>query len=147
MYTETELDITDIAHPGSALTVLIHPHPKLAGEFATPREMAAQSCKPPATYEWDWNPRLIISGIWKPCYIETRTKGYIRRCEPFYTLNDDRTAASVRFETDCDIPCTYTITDMEGNVVYTGTDASCTLENIRLWWCVGQGDAYLYRWP
>ncbi|MGM9625734.1 MAG: glycoside hydrolase family 2 TIM barrel-domain containing protein [Eubacteriales bacterium] len=35
---------------------------------------------------------------------------------------------------------------MDGNVVYTGTNASCTLENIRLWWCVGQGDAYLYRW-
>ena len=146
MYTKTELDITGIAHSGSRLTVLIYPHPKLEGEFATPREMAAQSCKPPATYEWDWNPRLIISGIWKPCYIETRTKGYIRRCEPFYTLNADRTAASVRFETDCDIPCTYTVTDMDGNVVYTGTEASCTLENIRLWWCSGQGDAYLYRW-
>ena len=53
MYTKTEIDLSDIAHPGSALTVLIHPHPKLPGEFATPREMAAQSCKPPATYEWE----------------------------------------------------------------------------------------------
>ena len=53
MYTKTELDITAIAHPGSLLTVLIHPHPKLPGTFTTPREMAAQSCKPPATYEWE----------------------------------------------------------------------------------------------
>ena len=75
MYTKTEIDLTDIAQPGSSLVVRIHPHPKLPGEFATPREMAAQSCKPPSTYEWDWNPRLIISGIWKPCYVETRTKG------------------------------------------------------------------------
>ena len=146
MYTKTEIDLSDIAHPGSALTVLIHPHPKLPGEFATPREMAAQSCKPPATYEWDWNPRLIISGIWKPCYVETRTKGYIRNCEPFYTLNADRTTAAVRFETDCDLPCTYTICDREGKVVYEGTEPACTLDNIHLWWCNGQGEPYLYTW-
>ncbi len=146
MFTKTEIDITDMAHPGSVLTVLIHPHPKLPGNFATPREMAAQSCKPPATYEWDWNPRLIISGIWKPCYIETRTKGYIRNCEPFYTLNADRTAAELRFETDCDLACTYTVTDMDGCVVYAGTEPACTLDNIHLWWCNGQGDPYLYTY-
>ncbi|MBP3918636.1 MAG: hypothetical protein J6I50_05650 [Clostridia bacterium] len=146
MYTKTELDVTDTVHPGSKLTVLIHPHPKLPGEFATPREMAAQSCKPPATYEWDWNPRLIISGIWKPCYIETRTQGYIRRCEPFYTLNTERTTAEVRFETDCDVPCTYTVADRDGNIVYEGTEPACTLEHIHLWWCNGQGEAYLYTW-
>ena len=146
MYTKTELDITELAHPGSLLTVLIHPHPKLPGEFATPREMAAQSCKPPATYEWDWNPRLIISGIWKPAYIETRDAGYIRRCEPFYTLNDARTAARVRFETDCDHPVTYTITDPDGNVVYRGTCPECAIEDVRLWWCNGQGTPHLYTW-
>lgn len=146
MYTKTELDITELAHPGSLLTVLIHPHPKLSGEFATPREMAAQSCKPPATYEWDWNPRLIISGIWKPAYIETRDAGYIRRCEPFYTLNDARTAARVRFETDCDHPVTYTITDPDGNVVYRGTCPECAIEDVRLWWCNGQGTPHLYTW-
>lgn len=146
MYTKTELDITESAHPGSLLTVLIHPHPKLPGDFATPREMAAQSCKPPATYEWDWNPRLIISGIWKPAYIETRDAGYIRRCEPFYTLNDARTAARVRFETDCDHPVTYIITDPDGNVVYRGTCPECAIEDVRLWWCNGQGTPHLYTW-
>ena len=146
MYTKTELDITAIAHPGSLLTVLIHPHPKLPGEFATPREMAAQSCKPPATYEWDWNPRLIISGIWKPAYIETRDCGYIRRCEPFYTLNDTRTAATVRFETDCDHPVTYTITDPDGKLVYRGAKPECAIADVRLWWCNGQGKPELYTW-
>lgn len=146
MYTRTDLDITDSVHPGSLLTVLIHPHPKLPGTFATPREMAAQSCKPPATYEWDWNPRLIISGMWKPAYIETRTAGFIRRCEPFYTLNDNRTSASVWFETDCDAACTYTISDMDGNVVFTGKEPKCTLPDIHLWWCNGQGTPYLYTW-
>jgi hypothetical protein len=120
MYTKTEIDLTDIAAPGSTLVVRVHPHPKLPGEFATPRELAAQSCKPPSTYEWDWNPRLIISGIWKPCYVETRTKGYIRNCEPFYTLNPARTTAVLSFETDCDLPVTYTVTDPDGNVVYEG---------------------------
>ena len=146
MYTKTEIDLTDIAAPGSTLVVRVHPHPKLPGEFATPRELAAQSCKPPSTYEWDWNPRLIISGIWKPCYVETRTKGYIRNCEPFYTLNPARTTAVLSFETDCDLPVTYTVTDPDGKVVYEGDKPNCVIENVKLWWCNGQGAPNLYTY-
>jgi len=146
MYTPVELDITDRARPGSELTVLIHPHPKLPGEFATPREMAAQSVKPPSTYGWDWNPRLIISGIWQPAYLETRSRGYIRACEAFPSLNADRTRGELRWESDCDLPVTYSLHDREGNLLYEGSEPFCRVENPRLWWCNGQGEPYLYTW-
>jgi len=147
MYTSVELDITDRVQPGSLLEVCIKPHPKkdepVAGDY---RRHADQCCKPPVTYGWDWNPRLIISGIWKPAYIETRKVDHILSCEPFYTLNADRTVADVRFETVCSGDVTYTVYDPDGAVVYTGKDPSFSLDNIRLWWCAGQGEPALYRW-
>ena len=47
MYTPIELDITEFAHGESELNVRIYPHPKLPGEFATPREMAAPDVPTP----------------------------------------------------------------------------------------------------
>jgi hypothetical protein len=41
------------------------------------RSAADQSCKPPVTYGCDWNPRLVISGLWLPAYVETRSADYI----------------------------------------------------------------------
>ncbi|MBE5783785.1 MAG: hypothetical protein E7329_10775 [Clostridiales bacterium] len=147
MYTPVQLDVTEKAHPGSLLQFIIHPHPCRPGPYPGGfRQAADQSCKPPVTYGWDWNPRLLISGLWQPVYIETRGRGYIESCEPFYTLNDSLTAADIRFETQCQEPVYYTIRDREGNIVYQGHESACYLENIHLWWCNGQGDPYLYTW-
>ena len=148
MYTRTEIELDGVSK-GAVLEVVIHPHPKKIGAKEYPdtfREAASQSFKPDSPYGWDWNPRLMISGIWKPAYVEIRGKNYINSCEPFYDLNADRTAADVRFETECSGNVVYTLCDMEGNVVYEGEDNTFTLENVNLWWCNGQGTPYLYSW-
>lgn len=149
MYTPVQLDITRSAKPSDVLEVLIAPHPKREGAPANRdgiRSAADQCCKPPVTYGWDWNPRLIISGIWKPFYIETRKWDHIRSCEPKYTLSQDLTIAQVRFDTDCDARVTYILRAPDGNLVYEGTDPEITVENVELWWCNGQGAAALYTW-
>lgn len=151
MYTRTEVDITDKAKKGSVLEVLIHPHPKKPGSYEiikeeTIRSAASQCCKAPSVYGWDWNPINLISGIWKPAYVETRGVNYIEACEPFYDLSEDRTLAKVRFETKCKGDVTYTVTDMDGKVVYEGTAPEFELKNVELWWCNGQGTPYLYSW-
>lgn len=146
MYTPVELDLTWKAHPGALLEFIIYPHPRHSQPYLTYREMANQSCKPPVVYGWDWNPRLLISGLWLPCYLETRDAGYIRSCEPFYTLNENRDTAAVRFETDCDEPVRYTLLDAEGRIVYQGDSPAFTVQHVQLWWCAGQGEAYLYTW-
>ncbi len=146
MFSKTELDITDLVNNNSVLSVIIHPHPKREGNYIKMRELANQCCKPAVFYGWDFNPRLLISGIWRPAYIETRKQGHINNCEPFYTLNDTRDTATVHFETDCKQTVTYTVTDREGNIVYNGTNPDFCLQNIKLWWCNGQGEPYLYSW-
>ena len=145
MFTHTEADITDELKNGSLLEVYVYPHPKRAGA-AECRDQADQSCKPAVEYGWDWNPRLLVSGLWDETYIETRNEGTVRAVSHTYTLSDDLKTAYVSFDVDCDSETAVELTDMDGKVVYSGKEKSFTLENVNLWWCNGQGVAYLYNY-
>ena len=48
-------------------------------------------------YNWDWHPRLLVSGLWNDTYIETRSADYITSCEVTYELDKDLTGATVYF--------------------------------------------------
>ncbi len=147
MYRKIELDITDLAKTGDVLQVIIHPHPRrpiAEGEHF--RSAADRSCKPPVCYGWDWNPRLLFSGLWQPAYIETREKDFIRSVEPTYKLNDTRDTAVVQFVTDCDANVTYSLYHPDGTLLYKDSDPCCRVENVKLWWCNGQGEPHLYHW-
>ena len=149
MYTPVKLNLTGIAHPGDTVEVFIHPRPWREGALVAPhnsRTAADASCKAPVTYGWDWNPQVVNLGIWQDAYILTCKEDYIHSCEPFYTLNKDRTHADVRFETECAGTVRYTVTAPDGTVVYQGTDSAFSVENPRLWWCNGQGEPDLYTW-
>jgi len=141
MFTRVEIPL----EPGACeLTVRIHPHPKSARTEYTDRAQAQDSVKPPVCYGWDWHPRLLVSGIWQDAYVETRTEDHIARCEAFYTLADDLSRAEIRFEADCAVPVTITLYDPDGKCI--GTGDTFTIDNPRLWWCNGQGEAALYTY-
>jgi len=142
MFSPVEVDVT--GHAGSELIVRIHPHPKDPFAKYDDRDQAAQSCKPAVCYGWDWHPRMLVSGIWQDAYVETRCAGFIRSIEPFYTLNEDRTRADIRFEIDCDESVKITLFDPDGNIV--GSGARIAVDNPRLWWCNGQGEPDLYTY-
>ena len=149
MYTPVELDITEAAKPGDLLEIEIAPRPYREGAQPSRdgiRDAADRCCKPPVTYGWDWNPRLITSGIWQELYIETREADHIESCEAFYTLSNDMHTAQVRFETVCQGNVTYKLYDPQNNLLYCGSEPGCTVENVQLWWCNGQGEPALYRW-
>ena len=146
MYTPVELDITEKASAGSTLEVLIYPHPCAPGAEPDTREEARQSCKPPVTYGWDWNPHLLISGLWKPAYIESRKTDHINSCELFYELDVKEKTARLHFETECSAGVEYCLYDAQGGIVYEGTSPDFTLKDVTLWWCNGYGEPYLYRW-
>ncbi len=145
MYTPVRLDITDKAHAGSVLSVVIHPHPK-NGDIVRDRAEAADTCKPPFCYGWDWNPRLLVSGMWMPAYVEVKKDTDITSCELFYELDAERKCASVRFEAESGETPEYTLYDPDGKIVYSGKESSFGISDIRLWWCSGLGEPCLYRW-
>ncbi len=146
VFSPVDLDLTDhLTGKDDQLCVRIYPHPKREGALDG-RSQADHSCKPPVCYGWDWNPRLLISGMWQEAYIETRGEAFITSCEVRYQLSEDFSRADVEFEADCREPCVFTLYDRDGQIVYQGTDRNVSVANPHLWWCNGQGEPYLYTW-
>ncbi|MBE6554059.1 MAG: hypothetical protein E7666_06940 [Ruminococcaceae bacterium] len=147
MFRKAEVDLTDhLKGEDDLLTVYIYPHPKRKTARPGTRDEADESCKPPVSYGWDWNPRLVISGLWDEAYIETRDAYYIGNAEVLTDLSEDLSVGTVRVSYDCEKACTVTVSDADGNIVYSGTDAEFTVQTPELWWCNGQGTPYLYTW-
>ena len=147
MFRGFELDLSEnLNGKNDILTVHVYPHPKSTGGRPNTRDEVDQSCKPPLSYGWDFNPRLLNSGMWEEAYIETRGVSYIGDAEVLSHLSDDLTTGTVTFDFTCELPCKTALYDMDGNLVYEGTDRKITVENPNLWWCNGQGVPYLYRW-
>ena len=150
MFKPVEADITDALTEGdNVLTVYIYPHPKRAGAPKGTRDEADESCKPPVCYGWDWNPRLLISGMWQDAYIETRDSFYIGHCNVTSSLGEDMREGFAEFSFDCEKPCSLSLYDREGALVWQGDSESVRRAEVKdpeLWWCNGQGEAYLYRW-
>lgn len=144
MFSPLELDITDELEQGRELEVYIYPHPKREG--ADPcRDQADQSCKAAVEYNWDWAPRLLISGLWNDTYIETRSPGQLTDCEVTYALEPNLKAAEVCFRV-LGGEAVFELYDPKNTLVYRGSEPEFRLENPRLWWCAGQGEQNLYTW-
>lgn len=145
MFSPVEIDITDKINSDSVIEVLIYPHPKREGA-PEKRDQADQSCKPAVEYGWDWHPRTLVSGLWDETYIETRDEYFIGDVEVSYTLDKDLKNADVHFEIDYPGEVEITITDRDGKVVCKTDKRDVHMDSVNLWWCNGQGDAYLYNW-
>ena len=146
MFSSVECDLEDGLTEGeNELIVKIYPHPKRA-DAPVSRDQADRSCKYPASYGWDWHPRILPSGIWNDAYLEFRTSGYVRDCEVSYVLSEDFDRAEVTFAVDCDAPVTCELLDANGKTVYSGDAGTFTLADPALWWCNGQGEPTLYTW-
>lgn len=147
MFRGFEVELTEkLTGKDDVLTVHIHPHPKSRRGHEGTRDEANESCNPPVYYGWDWNPRLLISGIWDDTYIETRSESYIEGAEVLADVSNDLTVGTVRCSFDCALPCEILLLDAEGNEVYRGSDKQFTVNAPALWWCNGQGTPYLYTW-
>ncbi|MBR2989203.1 MAG: hypothetical protein IKC64_05730 [Clostridia bacterium] len=145
LYSPVELDVTDKVKCESELIVRILPHPKTTTGRVGTRDEADQSVKPALQYGWDFQPRLIVSGMWQNAYIETRDKDFVK-CEVFTSLSDDFTVGEVNFDIKCKNSPVVTVFSPDNEIVYSGTDKKITIQNPKLWWCNGQGDPNLYRY-
>ncbi len=145
MFKPAEIDITDrLTDSENILTVHIYPHPKSRRGSRGTRDEANESCIPPVMYGWDWNPRLLMSGMWDEAYIETRNSSYISSPEVLCRLSDDMAVGYVNADYSCAEDCEITLLDRDGKEVYRGCDRSFTVTRPNLWWCNGQGEPYLY---
>jgi beta-mannosidase len=153
MFSPFEIDVTG---KSGALEIVVFPAPK--SEALDPsymRRQANQSCKPAVSYGWDFHPRLIPLGIWDECFIEVRPASHIEYSQALCELAEDNASASV----SCDVRLSqasgnlrWTILDADGQPVSVQEFESPsyhsaftqTINNPRLWWPNGQGEAHLY---
>lgn len=139
----------------NVLKVVILKAPKRPG-VPKGREEASYCCKPPVSYEWDWHPRLIPSGIWDETSLVIRKSAWIENTGISYELSDDFSSADLHVDvlTAGKVKGTslrFTLLDAAGNKVFSrkGSDSSAlggVLENPELWWTWDHGEPYVYTY-
>lgn len=109
-------------------------------------------------YGWDWGPRLVTSGIWRPVYLKAWSGPAIN--DVFIStreLNKNKAflAAKIEIFSECDRNAKVDIVDLKENrklltrqvSLKTGINVfECPFEikNPKLWWCNGLGEPNLY---
>ena len=107
-------------------------------------------------YGWDWGPRLVTFGIWRPVCLETWSG--MRIADVWYVQKDVTAARAqlrtvVEVESDNDVPAATIAITADGRPAATTTTAlhaglntitlDYSLRRPRLWWTNGLGDPYL----
>ncbi len=148
MFRPIELDLTDSldARNENVLTVHIFPHPKSEEGRPGTRDEADHSCKPAVCYGWDWNPRLLISGMYREAYIETRKADGIGKIETSYTLADDFSTAELTVSAENGAKCVLEVFEPDGSLLYRGENKALTISDPKLWWCREHGEQNRYTW-
>jgi beta-mannosidase len=113
--------------------------------------------KAPFHYGWDWGPRLVTSGIWRPVVLKAWNHAVI---DDVYVMtryiNDERANLAGRAEIEVAQPGFYTfsltVDGAESGLSETVDMASginvipfeFNIDNPKLWWTNGLGEPYLY---
>ena len=105
-------------------------------------------------FGWDWGPRLVTSGIWKPVYLEAWNDAKLD--DVFYrqvAVDSTRAEIEVTVETAL-VDGEIIVRNLTDNRVvsrgkYKTTDGrkavNFTVDNPRLWWTNGLGEPFLYE--
>lgn len=111
-------------------------------------------------YGWDWGPRLVTSGIWRPVWLEAWDDARIRNVfirQKKVTKAQADICGIIEVESGGDIPAaTLDICDPASGKSYTGVKVSLkkginkielpfSIRHPELWWCNGLGKPHLYR--
>jgi len=121
------------------------------------RKISMHIRKAPYHFGWDWGPRILTMGVWKPVSLEGWDDARIETVH-YVTESVESRKASLKVEvnvmTDKDIAdARLVVKDSDKvyldmpvklekgmNVIKTGM----TVKNPRLWWCNGMGEQNLY---
>ncbi len=129
-----------------------------ASEYAYPPDERVFVRKAQYQFGWDWGPRLVTSGIWKPVQLVAHNDMFVRREKFQYTESDNDTARiSIELDFQAGDKHNYEIQVRElntGTMCYSHkyTDHFPTAEVLRFdfaiparWKPHGMGDQHLYQ--
>jgi len=108
-------------------------------------------------FGWDWGPRLVTSGIWRPVYLNAWDEAKIENLQIVQNSVEENKAtftavfevdaaqkgkANIAIKNDNTQLANASINLVEGLSTYS---VDFEIENPKLWWTVGLGDPYLYN--
>ena len=180
MFREWKADIKGIAHEGAnTIRVYFHSPIKMdipkwdALSYQYPaandqsenggvfdKKVSVFARKAGYQYGWDWGPRLVTSGIWRPIEVIGWSDAFIDNQyfkQPDVTASRARLVAQVKVTADHDINgATVQVKDMDNHKTLatqhfdikkgtaTVVDVPFTIEHPLLWWTNGLGDPHRY---
>ena len=152
MFTPVILDVTKYAGAEHTLRVKIAPVPK--EDDSDSRTQANHSCKPAASYGWDWHPRLVSVGIWDDAYLQIGHQTHLQAMELSYQLNDtlEECTMKIHLETTAGDCVRVQVLDKEKQVVAEKKEKLLSKKQVmtllishpKLWNPVGYGEQNTY---
>jgi beta-mannosidase len=136
--------------------VIIDSLKQIANGYPMPNGPCAFSRKAPYHYGWDWGPRFVTSGVWRPVFLEAWNNA---RLNDLYIVQNEisqnKADLSARISISAFAKQKLTLKlmvngkesvkkEIETKAGENLTDLNFNIENPRLWWPNGLGDAYLY---
>ena len=133
-----------------------------AGNDASDIPLSVYARKAPYHYGWDWGPRLVTSGIWRPVYLHSWNRATIRDVY-WQQLKVDSARAEMQAEVTVEaaVAGEYTLHLQKKSArggepslallpvtLQAGTQVfkiPFTIEKPVLWWPAGMGDQYRYE--
>ena len=115
--------------------------------------------KAPYHYGWDWGPRFVTMGIWRPVSLESWDEAII---ESVYYQQDEvnetiaRISAVIEINSDCQQTIRLKISDQNADKTYAEKEiflepgnqiitVPFKITKPKLWWCNGLGEPNLYK--
>ena len=108
-------------------------------------------------FGWDWGPRLVTSGIWKPVYLNAWDHAYIENLQIIQNkVEESRATFTAVFEINSTQKARASLEIVNDENILTATSVNLQkginkyqvnfeIKNPKLWWTIGLGDAYLYN--
>ncbi|MBW6536809.1 MAG: glycoside hydrolase family 2 protein [Mariniphaga sp.] len=108
-------------------------------------------------YGWDWGPRLVTSGIWRPVSLKAWDEARIENLQVVqHEVTEEKAAFTAVFEIEAEKKENATLAvKNDGKTLATASvqlqkgikkyEVDFEIQNPQLWWTNGLGEAYLYN--
>jgi beta-mannosidase len=127
------------------------------GEVEGGKRVSIYTRKAGYHYGWDWGPRLVTSGIWKPVSIKAWDNARIENLQIVqHEVAEERATFTAVFEIEAEKPGKAMLSVSNDGTVLANTsvqlqegvkkyEVDFEIQNPQLWWTNGLGEAYLYN--
>ncbi|MFL2585165.1 MAG: glycosyl hydrolase 2 galactose-binding domain-containing protein [Parvicellaceae bacterium] len=125
------------------------------GEIENGKRVSVFTRKAAYHYGWDWGPRLVTSGIWRPITLESWDDFRIKKFDINYSLEDTAFISTfTEIESSIDNVYANLLVKLDDSTVINSkvhlkkglqtVISNFKLKDPKLWWPNGMGDQYLY---